>query len=159
MLRRLFLCFCFLPLLSAGSVDPCSDPTLAQAWEASPVHREALQLAQRLEARGFKVECMARSKEEQLFEGQKGAAWIKTDRGIFEAWFLPSSQTFENLKIKQTVTREGRYLYSFSGLAHVPPTMDSSRPIAFIKDGSVLYQVWNDQALAAELRRSLPTAR
>jgi len=98
---------------------------------------------------------MRRSKEENLFVGQKGAAWVKTDHGIFEAWFLPSGQSFEKLAIKETVGGDGRYLYSFSSLSHVPPTLDSSQPMAFIEDGSVLFQVWGNPAFAAELRRRL----
>jgi hypothetical protein len=116
-------------------------------------------LGQRLEAHGFKVECMRRSKEENLFVGQKGAAWVKTDHGIFEAWFLPSGQSFEKLGIKETVGGDGRYLYSFSGLSHVPPTLDSSQPMAFIEDGSVLFQVWGNPAFAAELRRRFSNTR
>lgn len=159
MIRGLLLCICFSASLSASQVDVCGDPMLAQAWEGSPVHGEGVRLEQRLEAYGFKVECMRRSKEEHLFEGQKGAAWIKTDHGIFEAWFLPSNQTFEKLEIKETVTGNGRSLYSFSGLPHVPPALDSSLPIAFVKDGSVLFEVWGNGALAEELRQSISKAR
>ncbi len=155
MIRGLILCISFLPVVFAGQIDGCNDPIQARGWESSPVHREGMRLGRDLESQGLKVECMRRSKEENLFEGQKGAAWVKTDYGIFEAWFLPGNETFEKLEIKETLAGNGRYLYSFSGLAHVPPTLDSSQPIAFIKNGSRLFEVWGNRALAAVLRQRL----
>jgi hypothetical protein len=102
---------------------------------------------------------MRRSKEENLFEGQKGAAWVKTKQGILEAWFLPKGQDFDRLEIAETVTTDGHFRYAFGGLSHVPPTMNSSHRISYIKDGRALFEVWANAALAAKLRQSTANVR
>ncbi len=132
--RRHLISFFVLPLLHAGQGNACKDPIERQVWAASPVQAEAVDLARKLSANGFEIECLGRSKEEHLFDGQKGAAWVKTKQGDFEAWFLPKGRTFDDLRIAERITPEGRYLYSFRGLPHVPPNLDSSRQIIFIRD-------------------------
>jgi len=74
-----------------------------QQWEnqSSPAYADATELARTLNERGFLVQCMRRSVEERLFKGQKGAAWFKTDRGVFEVWFLPKSENFAGLEIDE----------------------------------------------------------
>jgi hypothetical protein len=74
--------------------DPAATPeqnARAQArWESrsSPVYADATALARDLGNRGIKVQCIRRSKEERLFPNQEGAAWIMTDKGVFEVWFM-----------------------------------------------------------------------
>jgi hypothetical protein len=97
----LILCFAAPTLLSAQASD-CNDPHASpqanamaqQEWESqnSPVYVDATNLSHDLAARGITVECIRRSKEEHLFEGQKGAAWFKTNQGIFEVWFMLDSK-------------------------------------------------------------------
>ena len=53
-------------------------------------------------------------RESTFLRVRKGAAWIKTKQGIFEAWFLPKGRTFDDLKITQSIAVDGSYLYSFS---------------------------------------------
>lgn len=99
----LALCCVLQTGLSAQATD-CNDPSVSpeanavaqQQWEnrTSPVYDDATELASTLNERGFQVQCMRRSVEERLFKGQKGAAWVKTDRGILEVWFLPMPETF-----------------------------------------------------------------
>jgi hypothetical protein len=156
--RGFLLFVLFLPVLCAAQGDVCKDSVQAQAWKSSPVYADAGKLAQRLESHGLKIDCMRRSTEEHLFEGQKGAAWVKTNQGIFEVWFLPSGEDFDKLEIKETVTQDKRYVYSFRGLSRVPPTIDSSQRIVFIKHGDVLFKVWGNGALAAQLHESIARA-
>jgi len=72
-----------------------------RAWDdaSSPVYFDAEELARTLKDRGFVVECIRRSKEENLFKGQKGAAWYKTDLGVFKVWFLPERENFSGCKL------------------------------------------------------------
>jgi hypothetical protein len=93
----LVLCLAASVRLVAQASD-CNDPhaspeanAMAQReWESgnSPVYVDATKLSRNLAARGITVECIRRSKEEHLFGGQKGAAWFKTNQGIFEVWFM-----------------------------------------------------------------------
>ena len=127
-----------------------------QEWERqkSPVYADAINLSRDLAARGIRVECIRRSKEEQFFEGQKGAAWFKTSQGDFEVWFLPSPETFAGLEVI-TQQKNGRYIYSFGGTPRISRTKDSSKPIYFIKDRNALFNVWGDEQLAARIQRAL----
>jgi hypothetical protein len=146
-----------LPLLSsAQSSDPCTDVRSQQIWDdaTSPVYEDATKLASTLDHRGLVVQCIRRSVGERIFPGEKGAAWFKTDQGIFEVWFLPESQSFEGLEV---IGQEqgGRYVYSFRGTPRIVTTIDSSKPISFIKHGNVLFEVWGNEMLAASLSRAL----
>ena len=89
------------------------------------------------------------------FEGQAGAALYKTDRGSFEALFLPNLRTFDGLQI---VEREesGRHLYSFTGQPKPWPAnlVDASRPLYFIKNLNRLI-VTQDKELSTQLRAIL----
>jgi len=86
------------------------------------------------------------------FEGQSGAALYKTNRGSFEALFLPNLRTFDGLQI---VEREesGRHLYSFAGHPKPWPVnlIDASQPLYFIKTLNRLI-VTQDKELSTQLR-------
>ncbi len=156
----LVLCFAAPILLSAQATD-CNDPHAspdANAWaqrewesKSSPVYADATKLARDLTNRGITVVCIRRSKEEHRFEGQKGAAWFKSNQGIFEVWFLPSSETFADLEVISQ-QKNGRYIYSFRGTPRISSTTDSSKPIYFIKYRNALFNVWGNQQLAASIQ-------
>jgi hypothetical protein len=38
---------------------------------------------------------------ERVFAGEKGAAWFKTEQGVFDVWFLPKPETYADLKIDE----------------------------------------------------------
>ena len=145
--------------LSAQATD-CDDPHASpeanassqQQWEngSSPVYADATELARTLDERGFQVQCIRRSVGERFFKGQKGAALVKTDRGVFEVWFLPTSETFAGLAVHER-RENGRYLYSFRGTPQISGTIDSSKQIYFISYKTVLFQVWGDDQLAASI--------
>jgi hypothetical protein len=74
--------------------SPQANAVAQQQWEnqSSPVYVDATDLARYLATRGLNVECIRRSKEEHLVEGQRGAAWFKTNQGTFEVWFFPDAR-------------------------------------------------------------------
>jgi hypothetical protein len=165
--RMFFLTvFVLLPAALSAQATDCNDPIASpqanaaaqQQWASgnSPVYEDATSLAKTLNERGFHVQCMRRSVEERLFAGEKGAAWVKTDRGIFEVWFLPKPETFAGLEVNEQ-RDNGRYLYSFSGTPQIPQTIDSSRPSYFVPSGNLLFHVWGDEQLAANLKNAFQT--
>jgi hypothetical protein len=147
------------PLSAQASVcdDPYPSPqakVTQQQWEnQSPVYADATELARALNERGFVVECIRSSVEERLFKGQKGAAWFKTDRGIFEVWFLPKPQNFAGLEIIDQ-QKNGEYVSSFRGTPRVSVTMAGSKPSYFIKYRSALFHVIGDEELAASIKNA-----
>jgi hypothetical protein len=150
----LFLWLASSVLLSAESRDACKDEEARRAWDdtSNPVYFDAQELARTLNDRGFLVECIRRSKEENLFEGQKGAAWYQTDLGVFEVWFLPERENFSALRIIEQVKANGWYVYSFRGAPRIATRVDSAKPMSFIKHGSLLFEVRGDKQLAERLQ-------
>jgi len=145
----LFLCLALpLPLLAQSS-DPCKDVQSQQDWDSgsSPVYHEAMELTKILDQHGFTVDCIRRSKQEQIFKGQKGAAWYKTNQGVFEVLFFPKNNG-ARLNVTERSERDGRYLYSVQGASD---TFDSSKPMRFIQDGNKVFEVWGDAKLAESL--------
>lgn len=105
--------------------DPSQATQCAEAnWPAlqptDPAYADALELARTLRDNGFIVMCIAPSKWTGVFDGQKGAALYKTDRGSFEALFLPKPQNFDQLQIIQR-EENGEYVYSFAGSPTASP--------------------------------------
>jgi hypothetical protein len=145
-----------IPFLSFGQDnDPCTDLTLERNWTGSPVYVEAEQVARMLRSGGIEVQCIRRSKEERLFDGQLGAAWFKTNQGAFEVWFLPKMESFNRLQIKEHAEENGRYVYTMGGAPNIKTTIDSSRRIEFIRQGNILIEVWGNSKLAARIRKAL----
>jgi hypothetical protein len=153
LLGVLLVCSVLPPFLAGQSHNACTDAEARQAWEnqSSPVYADATELAHMLSNRGFIVDCVRRSKEEHLFTGQKGAAWFKTDKGIFEVWFLPKTESFGALEVIEEPQGNGRYVYSFRGTPRISTHMDSSKQIFFLKHGNLLFEVWGDKQLATSL--------
>lgn len=148
--------------LSAQATD-CNDPSVSpeanamaqQQWEnrSSPVYADATELARVLNERGFLVQCIRRSLQERLFQGQKGAAWFKTTRGIFDVWFLPKPENFAGLEIDEQ-RENGEYVYSFRGTPQISGTIESSKQNYFISYENLLFHVMGDEQLAASIRKA-----
>jgi hypothetical protein len=140
----------------AGSqATGCADANGSVLQPSDPVYLDAVELARTLAADGFIVMCIVPSKMTGMFEGQKGAALYRTDRGAFEALFLPKPQHFDRLQIVERPER-GRHLYSFAG----PPTpwpanaIDSPRPVFLSKHRNRLLVAY-DKELADHLGTTL----
>ena len=132
----------------AQSSDCTGKAVLAQLSSVDPVYVDAMELTRYLIDHGFIVNCVQGSKMQNLFDGQKGAALYRTDRGGFEAVFLSKTETFDALEVVEQ--RKGaRYLYSFRGTPRSPAHIDSSKRTYYIKFGNVLFDVWGDAELAA----------
>jgi len=114
---------------------------------------EAMELAQVLRNRGFRVNCVLKSTMIRFFEGEKGAALYRTNRGDFEGLFLPKGQTFA---VQPVETRtNARYIYSFAGSPH--PTggpWDSAKPSFFVQGENQFLTTW-DKQLAADLQKAV----
>jgi hypothetical protein len=128
--------------------DPCASPqtnaVAKQQWDnqSSPVYVDATRLARDLATRGFKVECIRRSKEEHLFEGQKGAAWFKTSQGIFEVWFFPNAKAATIAVVAVTAQPS-------------PVSLPSGHSESFIQHQNVVFHVsLGNQTLVASLQRA-----
>jgi hypothetical protein len=134
--------------------DPCkvADPF----WDrgSDPVYSDAIELGRTLSARGFVVECIRSSKEQHSFQGQKGAAWFRTDHGTFDVLFLPKGQNWDALEVIEQPQQNGRYTYAFRGTPQTGNGNDSSKPMWFIKYKNVLFSVWADKELAARLQKA-----
>jgi hypothetical protein len=91
--------------------------------------------------------CIAPSKWTGVFDGQKGAALYKTDRGSFEALFLPKPQNFDQLQIIQR-EENGEYVYSFAGSPTASPANRTAgpRPVFFIKHTNRLIVAYDKEA-------------
>jgi hypothetical protein len=63
------------------------------------VYAETVELTKELENRGYVVRCVLRSKLENTFQGQLGAALYRTSRGDFEALFLTKPRTFDSVHL------------------------------------------------------------
>ena len=109
----------------------CNPPAFLHAGD--PAYVDAMELAQTLRTRGFTVKCVLRSTMEGAFEGLEGAALYRTDRGDFEALFLPKPQTFAGVIVTEE-QQNGRYVYSFHGTPRpwLANRVDSLRPISFL---------------------------
>jgi hypothetical protein len=144
-------------LLSGQSSDPCKNVAAQAEWSKgnNPVYADAMELAHALTDRGILVECVLNSKEDHRFDGQKGAAWYKTDGGVFEVWFLPKTETFAAFEVTERPQANGRYLYTFSGTPGPRGSESSSKQEYFIKYGNALFKVWGDKRLATSLEQAL----
>jgi hypothetical protein len=142
-----------VPFLRWAQPRRCSALDLAaELQDTNRAYGAAMELAEQLEADGFTLKCVFRSTLETLFEGAQGAGVYRTDRGDFEALFLPTTESVERLTIVQNHA-SARYVYVFrvpfssKSLARI----DSPRPVYFIKGVNGILISQNGQ-LAAELR-------
>jgi hypothetical protein len=118
---------------------------LAVVKTDDPAYVDAMRLARTLEAHGFIVRCVLRSKMVSIFEGQIGAALFRTDYGDFEVLFLPASQTFLSVEVIERHEND-RFLYTFRGSPS--PTsgpIDSPRPMFFERQANQFFVTSNRQ--------------
>ncbi|MBO0859970.1 MAG: hypothetical protein J2P21_16185 [Chloracidobacterium sp.] len=158
-----FFCVALLlppPSFPYGQSDKCSDLDLVAALQPTDKssYSMAMELAQTLQARGFIIKCVLTSKMGGSFEELEGAALFRTNRGDFEALFLPKTKTFERLVIheRQVNSRYIHFHYSFDGDPKPGPStgIDSSRRWYFVKHAHMLLEM-DDDALANDLRQAL----
>jgi hypothetical protein len=151
----------FLAARPASAATPgseCSAQDLrAELKTEDPSFSDAMELAQTLRNHGFAVKCVLQSKMVGLFEGQKGAALYRTDRGDFEGLFLPKTQTF---RVRPIEKREnGWYIYSFAGSPHYTNGgWEGVDPSYFIQHANLLC-VTSDKQLATTLDQALASTR
>jgi hypothetical protein len=156
-LRNVPLLICSA-LLSAGLQStwaeqiPCSNPHSTLLPSANPAYADAMELARTLRSRGFVVKCVLLSKEEHMFEAQKGAANFQTDVGVFEALFLPKSENFNTLEIVEQ-EETGGFIYSFRGSPRSLTEHWEGRRVYFVKHGSQFLHTL-DMQVAAKLEEA-----
>jgi hypothetical protein len=134
----------------------CADANWPTLQPSDPAYLDAVALAQTLTEFGFiRVMCIAPSKMTGMFEGQKGAAVYRTDRGGFDALFLPKPQNFDRLQIVER-QESGEYLYSFAGSPKPWPAnlIGGPRPVFFIKHTNRLIVAYGKE-LADHLRTAV----
>jgi hypothetical protein len=121
----------------------------AQLQKANPAYADAMELAQTLSEHGFIIKCVLGSKMDRLFEGMKGAALFRTNRGDFEALFLPKAQTFAEVNVIEQ-RRDNEYIYSFQGNPKPWPAnrMEGPRRTYFLKHANQLLVIDDDQLRA-----------
>lgn len=121
--------------LVAELPDPCKDnhAELARLTERSAIYAESQDLAQTLCKRGFQVNSTQRSKEEQLFEGQIGAALYSMAKGFSRYGFCPKRKTLRPWKIVAEPQANGRYRYTFRGRPRILAKSNSAKPIRQIR--------------------------
>ena len=104
--------FVVLPAGLIAQATDCNDPNVTpqinaaaqRQWESrkSPVYQDATDLAKTLNERGIHVQCIRRSVGERVFAGEKGAAWFRTDQGVFDVWFLPQAGDLCKIRNRRT---------------------------------------------------------
>ena len=131
--------------------DPCDPRALLPATD--PAYAEAMKLSKTLNRHGIQVRCVLLSKEAQLFEGQLGAAFFRTDTGDFDALFLPSSQSWDKLKVLEQREPGGYNRYRFQGSPAYSGTWEG-KSVYFVKHrNQFLHSL--DQELVSKLREAL----
>ena len=120
---------------------------------SDPVYTEAQHFRRFLEAHGFQVRCVIRSKFASFVWPCPEAAFL-TDRGDLEVRFFPSPDGAERVRIDEAHTGRG-WRYSFPGHSGGGDTLYAVRRQYFLRHRRWLV-VLEDSALASTLRRLLP---
>jgi len=152
--------FCF-SVSAQTQPDVCKDAPSQADWNSatSPVYADATALAEELKSHGVAVECIRLSKQEDIFEGQKGAAWFQSKQGVFEVLFLQSGKDFSALTITEKQANDIT-TYSFSGNPQATlKSMQSVKHLHFIKHKNVLFEVLENDPLAVLLKKETETQR
>lgn len=67
---------------------------LARIKADDPAYEVVREMGETLKGLGVAVRCVCASKMQHVFEGQVGAAWYRSDDGVFEIAFLPKGKSF-----------------------------------------------------------------
>ena len=148
------------PRLSAQVTPPlneftsgCSDSEQNGILEKTDrAYPYAVDLARSLTSKGIRVECVCASKHPGLFQGQVGAAWFRTDAGIFDSLYLPNGRVFRVEVVEKP--ENGCRIYSFRGTPKGRPMEDCGRPQVSIQHKNVML-LSGDQPLAERLEKVL----
>jgi hypothetical protein len=140
-----------LAALAAIAEERCGPRELGPA---DPAYSSAVLLRQDLSNHAFEVQCVLPSKMVGMCgNAQQGnenaAALFRTDRGDFEALFLPEPFTFDDMTVKEEITGNS-YHYSFSGHPSCG-TMEGTQRLYFIKRGNKMLIVFGDAELASAM--------
>ena len=139
-------------VLPASAQDNPCDP---KAWlpATDPAYAEAMKLSKTLNRHGIQIRCVLLSKEAQMFEGQLGAAFFRTDIGDFDALFLPPSQSWDKLKVIGQHETDGHAKYRFQGSPTYPGTWEG-KSVYFVKHrNQFLHSL--DRQVVSKLREAL----
>ncbi|HUM04311.1 MAG TPA: hypothetical protein VLT90_02550 [Terriglobales bacterium] len=104
----------YSPASPAQAIACSPDEAAALLSPTDPAFSDAMELGRTLSDHGFTIRCVLTSKLGSLFKNLEGAALYRTDRGDFDALFLPTPQTFAELQIGE---RQGKkaFVYTFTG--------------------------------------------
>ena len=150
-----FLVICWAALLRA-QVTECSPEDIATLLQPTDaVYSDAMELGSTLGEHGFAIRCILVSKLGGLFKAVQGAALYRTDRGDFDALFLPAPQTFAELKIVEHQKKNG-FAYTFSGksTSWAINRLESERREYFLKHATQLL-ILSDEQLRRKLQDAL----
>jgi hypothetical protein len=136
---------------TAAQNNPCDPRALLP--HTDPAYADAMELAKTLTSHGISVRCVLLSKEAQMFEGQLGAAFFRSDIGNFEALFLPRSETWDELEVVEQREQGGHATYHFRGVPKYSGTWDG-KPVYFVKHGNQLLHSL-DEKMVARLREAI----
>ncbi len=147
---------------------PCPPPAALIAPD-NPAYGDAMDLAKRLESRGFGVRCIFPTKLGSIFEVAdgdvmrstvEGEANFTTNYGGFDVIFLPKPQTFADFKITER-RQGGGYLYRFTGTPRVWAgdkfKFGTASRNYFLKQDNYLFFL-SDQTLIPRLEEALRPA-
>ena len=140
--------FIFAPSYLFAKTVGCP-PKPALLSEDNPVYTEAMALAEKLQQRGFVVQCMFPSKLGSIFEVDdggtrhstvEGEAAYRTNLGDFDVAFMPKPQTFAGFNVTERRVGNG-YLYTFTGVPRVwaANKFGSAYRTYFLKHGNELF--------------------
>jgi hypothetical protein len=116
---------------SWAQTNPCDPRTTLPATD--PAYAEATKLSKALNMHGIRTRCVLLSKEAQLFDGQLGAAFFRTDIGDFEALFLPLTQSWDKLQVIEQHECGGYNRYHFQGSPSYAGTWEGKNSLYFVK--------------------------
>jgi hypothetical protein len=154
-IRKPVNAFLFGATLQGAECSP--QDLLAALTPRDAEYTDALELTQTLHKHGLAVKCVLHSKRVTLFEGQRGAAFYRTNRGNFDALFLPTAETF-NVQPNET-RKNGWYIYSFGGSPR--PTggpWNCARPTYFTQHANQLFVTQHAQLISG-LDRALASTQ
>ena len=154
--------FGLVALGAFATEERCGPHELSASLRLStPSYSDAMILKQDLTEEGFQVGCVLESKMNGMFSNDQlgyrsSAAFFRTDRGDFEALFLPSPFTFDAVEVHEK-RDGGRYIYSFTGDPQSRTSPDSPRRLYFVKRHNTMFIVTD--ATWAAILANLPVRR